>query len=187
MKKYPVSKLYIGVFGIDLFVVVVWEAILIWGTEESARCGADYYILHAMAITAFLLIVYIVLTDLPTAKFSFSDEGITMYIGFKKYDTPWSEFAYAGIVAVNVEAIKRIYTSDLFWVYFSKSFLTDREKQRFLSKTRKDLKRIAYFQYSKPVFDLVLEHVPENLRKQLKEDEEFIIGQMNFWEKVYNK
>ena len=110
-----------------------------------------------------------------------------MYIGFKKYNTPWSEFICAGIVAVNVEAVKCIYTSDLFWVYFSKSFLTDREKQRFLSKTRKDQTRIAYFQYSKPVFDLVLEHVPENLRKQLQEDEEFIIGQMNFWEKVYNK
>ena len=110
-----------------------------------------------------------------------------MYVGFRKYETRWSEFAYAGILGINVEAVKSIYTSDTFWVYFSKSFLTDKEKMRFLPKTRKDLKRIAYFQYSKPVFDLVLEQVPESLRKQLKEDEEFIIGQMNFWEKVYNK
>ena len=187
MKKYPVSKFYIGVFCLSLLGTIGYEAILIWGTEDSARCGADYYILHAIGITTILLIIYIVLTDLPTARFSFSNEGITMYIGFKKYDTPWSEFAYAGIVAVNVEAIKSIYTSDLFWVYFSKSFLTDREKQRFLSKTRKNLKRIAYFQYSKPVFDLVLEQVPEELRKQLLWDEEHIVGQMNFWEKVYNK
>ena len=96
-------------------------------------------------------------------------------------------YVNAGILGINVEAIKSIYTSDLFWVYFSKSFLTDREKQRFLSKTRKDQTRIAYFQYSKPVFDLVLEQVPEELRKQLLWDEEHIIGQMNFWEKVYNK
>ena len=180
MKKYKVSKFYIGVFCLALLFVIICEAIIIWAEEESV-------IVHAIAIITVLTGIYIVLTDLPTAKFSFSDEGITMYVGFKKYETRWSEFAYAGILGINVEAVKSIYTSDTFWVYFSKSFLTDKEKQRFLPKTRKDLKRIAYFQYSKPVFDLVLEHVPENLRKQLKEDEEFIIGQMNFWEKVYNK
>lgn len=180
MKKYKVSKFYIGVFCLALLFVIICEAIIIWAEEESV-------IVHAIAIITVLTGIYIVLTDLPTAKFSFSDEGITMYVGFKKYETRWSEFAYAGILGINVEAIKSIYTSDTFWVYFSKSFLTDKEKLRFLPKTRKDLKRIAYFQYSKPVFDLVLEHVPENLRKQLKEDEEFIIGQMNFWEKVYNK
>ena len=187
MKKYKVSKFYIGVFCLGLLVMMGYEAIWIWGTEDSARCGADYYILHAIGIIGILLSIYIILTDLPTARFSFSDEGITMYVGFKKYETRWSEFAYAGIVAVNVEAIKSIYTSDLFWVYFSKSFLTDKEKMRFLSKTRKDQTRIAYFQYSKPMFDLVLEQVPEELRKQLLWDEEHIIGQMNFWEKVYNK
>ena len=180
MKKYKVSKFYIGVFCLALLFVIICEAIIIWAEEESV-------IVHAIAIITVLTGIYIVLTDLPTAKFSFSDEGITMYVGFKKYETRWSEFAYAGILGINVEAIKSIYTSDTFWVYFSKSFLTDKEKLRFLPKTRKDLNRIAYFQYSKPVFDLVLEHVPENLRKQLKEDEEFIIGQMNFWEKVYNK
>lgn len=46
---------------------------------------------------------------------------------------------------------------------------------------------MAYFQFSKPVFDLVLEQVPENLREELKSDEELVIGKMNFWEKVYNK
>ena len=49
------------------------------------------------------------------------------------------------------------------------------------------INRVAYFQFSKPVFDLVLEQVPENLREELKSDEEFVVGKMNFWEKVYNK
>ena len=187
MKKYPVSKFYIGTYYICLLIMLVYEAIFIWAVDDSARNDATYYIFHVIGILGIIIILYCILADLSTAKFSFSNEGITMYIGFKKYETWWSEFAYAGIVAVNVEAIKSIYTSDLFWVYFSKSFLTDREKQRFLSKTRKDQTRIAYFQYSKPVFDLVLEQVPEELRKQLLWDEEHIIGQMNFWEKVYNK
>ena len=183
MKKYPVSKFYNGIFGLGLLIVLVYETLVIF------TLMGDFldYVLLAIGAVGILSGLYKIFCDLPTARFSFSDEGITMYVGFKKYETRWSEFAYAGILGINVEAIKSIYTSDTFWVYFSKSFLTDKEKRRFLSKTRKDQTRIAYFQYSKPVFDLVLEHVPENLRKQLEEDEEFIIGQMNFWEKVYNK
>lgn len=187
MKKYSVSKYYNGIFSISFLVMLAYEALLLFTSDDIIRTWILYYILHAIGIITLLLIIYVILTDLPTAKFSFSDEGITMYVGFKKYKTRWSEFEYAGILGINVEAIKSIYTSDTFWVYFSKSFLTDKEKIRFLPKTRKDLNRIAYFQYSKPVFDLVLEHVPENLRKQLKDDEEIIVGKMNFWEKVYNK
>lgn len=123
MKKYKVSKFYIGVFCLALLFVIICEAIIIWAEEESV-------IVHAIAIITVLTGIYIVLTDLPTARFSFSDEGITMYVGFKKYETRWSEFAYAGILGINVEAIKSIYTSDTFWVYFSKSFLTDKEKMR---------------------------------------------------------
>lgn len=187
MKKYPVSKFYIGTYYICLLIMLVYEAINIWAVDDSARSDASYYILHAVGIFGIIIILYCILTDLSTAKFSFSNEGITMYIGFKKHKTPWSEFVCAGIVAINVEAVRSIYTSDLFWVYFSKSPLTDKEKSRFLFKTRRDLNRVAYFQFSKPVFDLVLEQVPENLREELKSDEEFVIGKMNFWEKVYNK
>lgn len=187
MEKYPVSKFVSGVYGISFFFIIIYEALLMLPTEDDFHTWALYYVLHAIGITGFLLGIYIILTDLPTAKFSFSDEGITMYVGFKKYETRWAEFEYAGILGINVEAIKSIYTSDTFWVYFSKSFLTDREKIRFLPKTRKDQTRLAYFQYSKPVFDLVLEHVPENLKEQLRWDEENVIGKMNFWEKVYNK
>ena len=183
MKKYPVSKFYNGVFGLGLLIVLGYETLVIF------TLMGDFldYVLLAIGAVGILSGLYIIFFDLPTARFSFSDEGITMYVGFRKYETRWSEFSYAGILGINVEAVKSIYTSDTFWVYFSKSFLTDREKQRFLSKTRKDQTRIAYFQYSKPVFDLVLEQVPEELRKQLLWDEEHIIGQMNFWEKVYNK
>ena len=183
MKKYPVSKFYNGIFGLGLLVVLVYETLVIF------TLMGDFldYVLLAIGAVGILSGLYKIFFDLPTARFSFSDEGITMYVGFKKYETRWSEFAYTGILGINVEAIKSIYTSDTFWVYFSKSFLTDKEKMRFLSKTRKDQTRIAYFQYSKPMFDLVLEQVPEELRKQLLWDEEHIIGQMNFWEKVYNK
>lgn len=186
MKKYPVSRFYNKVYYLCLLLLLAYEALLLLILDSTNLAPMDY-IDFSIGILGIIIVLYLIITDLSTAKFSFSNEGITMYIGFKEYNTPWPEFICAGIVAVNVEAVKYIYTSDLFWVYFSKSFLTDKEKRRFLSKTRKDQTRIAYFQYSKPVFDLVLEHVPENLRKQLKDDEEIIVGKMNFWEKVYNK
>ena len=181
VKKYPVSKYYIGFYSGLLILFLSGTAIqILWFDPIDP-------IPFTVGIIGILLVIYIMLTDLPTARFCFSQEGITMYIGFKKHKTPWSEFVFAGIVAINVEAVKCIYTSDLFWVYFSKSPLTDKEKRLFLFKTRRDLNRVAYFQFSKPVFDLVLEQVPENLREELKSDEELVIGKMNFWEKVYNK
>ena len=186
MKKYPVSKFYIGTYSICLLIMLVYEALVLSTLTNTTLAPMDYFDI-SIGIVGILVILYLILTDLSTAKFSFSQDGITMYVGFKKYKTLWSEFICAGIVAINVEAVKCIYTSDLFWVYFSKSPLTDKEKRLFLFKTRRDLNRVAYFQFSKPVFDLVLEQVPENLREELKSDEEFVIGKMNFWEKVYNK
>lgn len=181
MKKYSVSKYYVCLNSGLLILFLSGTVIqILWFDPIDP-------IPFTVGIIGILLVIYIMLTDLPTAKFSFSKEGITMYVGFKKYKTPWSEFVCAGIVAINVEAVRSIYTSDLFWVYFSKSPLTDKEKRLFLFKTRRDLNRVAYFQFSKPVFDLVLEQLPENLREDLKFDEELVIGKMNFWEKVYNK
>ena len=186
MKKYPVSRFYNKIYYLCLLLLLAYEALLLLILDSTNLAPMDYIDL-SIGIFGIIIILYLIITDLSTAKFSFSNEGITMYIGFKKHKTPWSEFVCAGIVAINVEAVRSIYTSDLFWVYFSKSPLTGKEKRLFLFKTRRDLNRVAYFQFSKPVFDLVLEQVPENLREELKSDEEFVIGKMNFWEKVYNK
>ena len=89
MKKYSVSKFYIGMFCLGFLFLIVWEAILIWA-EESV-------LVHAICAVGILSCLYKIFFDLPTAKFSFSDEGITMYVGFKKYETRWAEFEYAGI------------------------------------------------------------------------------------------
>ena len=86
MKKYPVSKFYNGIFGLGLLVVLVYETLVIF------TLMGDFldYILLAIGAVGILSGLYIILFDLPTARFSFSDEGITMYVGFKKYETRWS-------------------------------------------------------------------------------------------------
>ena len=187
VKKYPVSKFTIGIYiGGILFAVIV-QSIEIWLLVDTGKADMTFYFVTAMCIVTTSAGLFNILFDLPSAKYSFTQEGITMYMGFRKYEYNWSEFCCAGILAINLETYGNLHPSDTFWVYFSKSFLTQQEKIRFLRKTRKDLNRVAFFQYNKPVFDLLMEKLPGNFREELKHDEEFIIGKMNFWERVYNK
>lgn len=167
MKKYPVSKYYIGTYSICLLIMLVYEAIFIWAVDDSARSDASYYIVHAIGVLGIILILYIVLTDLPTAKFSFSEEGITMYVGFKKYETPWPEFVSAGLLMKDPAKYSRG-VPNIMWVYFSKTYLTEKEIGYFLYKTRKDLDRIAYFQCEERLLHMVMEKLPDNLREDLE-------------------
>ena len=167
MKKYPVSKYYIGTYSICLLIMLVYEAIFIWAVDDSARSDASYYIVHAIGALGIILILYIVLTDLPTAKFSFSEEGITMYVGFKKYETPWPEFVSAGLLMKDPAKYSRG-VPNIMWVYFSKTYLTEKEIGYFLYKTRKDLDRIAYFQCEERLLHMVMEKLPDNLREDLE-------------------
>jgi len=170
MKKYPVTKFYIGVFGAGLLLSIVWEAIVIWGIGKSEPLGFDLIFFHAIGVMGIILALYCIFFDLPTAKFSFDKEGITMYVGVRKHEFKWSEFACAGIVPVNVG--KDGSGSYTFWVYFSKTYLTEKEKIDFLRKTRRDLDRVAYFEYNEAVFSQIMEVIPEKLRKQLIWDRE---------------
>ena len=167
MKKYPVSKFYIVTYCSWLLIILIYEAFLILAVDDSSRGDASDYILHATGIIAFLLLLCNILTDLPTAKFSFSEEGITMYVGFKKYETPWSEFVSAGLLMKDPDKYSRG-VPNIMWVYFSKTYLTEKEIGCFLYKTRKDLNRIAYFQCEERLLRMVMEKLPDNLREDLE-------------------
>ena len=166
MKKYPVSKFYIGTYYICLLIMLVYEA-LVFSTLTSTNLAPMDYFDFSIGILGIFLILYIMLTDLPTAKFSFSEEGITMYVGFKKYETPWSEFVSAGLLMKDPAKYSRG-IPNIMWVYFSKTYLTEKEIGYFLYKTRKDLDRIAYFQCEERLLHMVMEKLPDNLREDLE-------------------
>ena len=71
MRKYPVSKFYIGVLGSGLALLILSEAISIWAVEESVRMEPSYCIVQAIFIIGIFSTLYIIFFDLPTAKFSF--------------------------------------------------------------------------------------------------------------------
>lgn len=120
---------------------------------------------------AFVILggIYYIVFDLPTAKFSFDEEGITMYMGFRIYDFRWEEFTHAGFLGSRGGGDDGSQISS-YWIYFSKTYLMDIDKERFFRKTYKELNRVAYFECREPVFAQVLELLPERLREQLTWD-----------------
>lgn len=166
MKKYPVSKFYIGTYSICLLIILIYEALVLSTLTNTTLAPMDYFDI-SIGIVGILVILYLILTDLPTAKFSFSQDGITMYVGFKKYETPWSEFVSAGLLMKDPAKYSRG-IPNIMWVYFSKTYLTEKEIGYFLYKTRKDLNRIAYFQCEERLLRMVMEKLPDNLREDLE-------------------
>lgn len=170
MKKYKVSRFYIGTIITIIPMPVFCEAIAIWADKSDVPLR---YTLppHICAWSLFILLLIMALTDFYFAKFSFSDKGITLYFPLKKYEYLWSDFTCAGIILSHIQ--KQNFVA---WVYFSKDPLTPMEKHKFLFKTRRRLDRLAYFQFDKEeVLDMVMAVLPENLRNDLQADMKFVL------------
>ena len=164
IKKYWVSKYYwtilLAVFpfpiGMQLFTLLF---------DESVPLLA-HLALHAFCIFLYILLIILAL---QFGKFSFDEEGLTVYCGPKTYQYRWDEFVDAGLAFAYVQ--RGGYTA---WVYFSKHYLTESEKKNLINRTRFKRDQVAYFQYDKKnSFDLVLEKLPENLRHELEEEEKY--------------
>lgn len=188
MKKYQVTKFYYGIYicglAFILFGDVICATAIIEGIHNQVPLTSENImipmILEVIGLIGFIFCIYLIFFDLPTAKFSVNSQGITMYIRRREYCFLWNEFVDYGFIDVSVEA-----GADTYWIYFSKEMLSYSQKQKFLSKTRKDNSRIAYFQYQKAVFDEVISFLPMPMQKALKTEESLIA--LNLREKLFNK
>ena len=124
---------------------------------------------------------------MPFARFSVSQDGITESMSLKQHFHAWSEFREYGILGINVDYVMGTPVAETYWVYFSTTYLNSQERERFLRKTRKNLKQIAFFQYNKAVLDEILPVLPKPMKDTLKERSVEIEEQMNWLEKVYHK
>lgn len=124
MKKYPVSKFAAGIYVSALFILTLLETALLFGSVPPYDF-THYFLVVTIGI-GIVLYLHLFVTDISMARFSFNEEGITMYVGFRKKEHKWSEFMCAGIVAVNL-GVKSKTPSDTFWVYFAKTNLTEKE------------------------------------------------------------
>ena len=164
IKKYWVSKYYwtilLAVFpfpiGMQLFTLLF---------DESVPLLA-HLALHALCI---YLYISVIIAIIRFGKYSFDEEGLTVYCGPKTYQYRWDEFVEVGFLFQHIQ--KGSYTA---WVYFSKYNLTEAEKRSYRNRIRFQRDKMVFFEYNKSEsFDLVLEKLPENLRHELEEEEKY--------------
>lgn len=167
MKRYKITPSYIKIYYgciVLFFCLIVLEGFYL---RKNGFEIVDIVPL-VIFISSLIVAVYSVLTDFQCGSFAVDSEGISMRIGMKTVRHSWSEFAAAGIIVVEAGSSKS------FWVCFSKYRLTSEETREFLSKTRRDLDSIAFFQYRKNVLHAVLPDVPDLLAQELLAAEQLI-------------
>ena len=192
MKNYSVSKFSVGIYFAGLPFLVLYAPFAIMNLQELIATWKNVNILwfnlliflfYVFGIISYL---YIALRDMPFAKFSVSEEGITESVGIKTYFHSWAEFQEYGIIGSHVEYVMGTPVAETYWIYFSTTYLTSRERQHFLRKTRKDLSKIAFFQYNQTILNEIIPILPEMIASKLIEQSEELEQQMNWIEKMYN-
>lgn len=175
-KKYRISEFYIGIFIVALIFINAATAFTI---SLDPPLGVTL-LMFAIDTICTLCCIHKLFFDFAACKFSLDENGITMYIGFKANLMKWEDCKSFGIVDVRVEQ-----TASTFWVYCARRPLSGMEKQKFLSKTRRDLSLVHYFQYSKEPFEEMLKYIPEKEAQYLRDQVARI--QMNPIEKLYHR
>ena len=167
MTKYEITGMGIGMMWYSLFLTVAAWGVMLYAIVclEATRGELIFYWIVFLYFTYGLIGLpwYYLTEPFYTGSFTFDEKGITMYVGFagkKAYYHAWEEFVETDIVYDNM--------SRGFYMYFSTSPLTAKEKQVFLSKTRKDSNRIAFFQFRYDVLNEMLPILPEKLSQKLK-------------------
>ena len=161
MKKYKISKRYIGVlvgsivfllFGFVFFLYLAIKLSDILSIVIAAIC------LITIICTPYL---YYSRASYVFGYFCIDAAGITMNLGRKKYFHPWEKIVDYGFV--NVKPVN----DNMLWLYFSERLLSFEEKRGFLIKTRHDLNSIAFFEYNPGTFFEIISVIPENIAKKL--------------------
>ena len=175
-KSFRISKFYVGIYIAGLVIL------LSGGLVGFIIKGPLYakIILWVVSGVCTMLSLYQMLLDFQAGTFSINAIGITMRIGLKSYLMKWEDCKSFGIADVRVEQ-----GASTFWVYCAQRPLSGVEKQKFLSKTRRDLSLVHYFQYSKEPFEEMLKYIPEREAQYLRDQVARI--QMNPIEKLYHR
>lgn len=188
--KFKISKFYIGIY---IFGIISVSGVAFYSLHRilTKSCTILEYLPDIVSVIicaiGFFSFIYSTLFDFQFGTCHIDEDGITLHIGFKKHHHRWEEFTDCDIVGVSVDSVGGKNVANAYWVYFATNPLTYKEKVNFLRKTRRDLKRIAFFQYNAKILDSVLPFIPEQFRGKLKEKGDMIQNNLNIIEKVYNK
>lgn len=179
--KYRISKFYIGIYLLCLVFLIpltYFDIICIKLMIEGQRTtgNTEYWLLIPSFLTfiGFAGYLYEIFFGFQFGKFSVDQEGITMIIARKRHFIQWSEIVDAGIIGIGNESVGVGAVSDTYWVYFSTYFLSEHERMCFLSKTRRDLNRIAFFQYNPKVVSEILTVIPAKISEKITYQESLL-------------
>ena len=188
MKKYRVSKLYVGIylFGIAVTLIpVVMMPYSIWQEYYAGSWfwGIVYMIVFAFCLTGMMLCIYNLFFDFPSASFTIDDKGIRLRMGMKRYSYLWKDFIEYNFIGIKVDRSGNL----TYWIYCSQKRLSNEAISCFFQKTRKELDSIMYFQYNKEPFEELLRYVPEEWAQRLRKQEDEMLEHMRIAEKLYHK
>ena len=164
-KRYPLTTFYIG-NTIGSFLAIFFAEFCLLMGYESIKGTMLFWVPQFIFMLGFVPLTYMALTDFFFGWVRFSDSGVTMRHGIKKYEYSWSDFSSAGIAYTHIQKGKYV-----AWVYFSKTPLTMQEQLYFLPKTRRQTERLMFFQYNDKTLAAAKEKMPEELREILMESE----------------
>ena len=174
MKNYRISRKnalcfltgLVGLLAYDCFSVwVLFHLGIKWNTGLPAVIG--------LIGTAALL--YVCFFDFPFGTFSFNERGISMRYGFRERHHGWEQFSDAGTVEVQPAGHGGF--GPTYFIFFSERALSPEERRVFLSKTRRGLKHVAFFQYDAKVLRKLLPLLPPELSERIRESERWVVPQ----------
>lgn len=188
MKKYLISKFYLGLYIVVILFLAGGMLFMNYIDGNNVIPTVIYLIFLSQII---LLIIYSF--KFPVGAYTLNKEGITLYVGLKKYYHNWSDFQYITFYGMDAEQYGAHTFAYTYWVCLSEKNVrysisgNPFSKNNLLKYSMRNLDTIACFQYRKEIVPLLNEYLPEELKAEFVRQTDFIKDNMNWIEKIYNK
>lgn len=199
MKKYLISKVYLWVdivvilFAVSGIVVsgMSFKNFLGW---EDREVDVGLILIFVHILSWYMLVAIIIdLFKFPIGCYTLNKEGVTLYVGQKKYCHNWSDFQYITFYGMDAEQYGAHTFAYTYWICLSEKNVRNSisgnpfSKNNLLKYSRRNLDTIACFQYRKEIVPLLNEYLPEKLKPAFSWHADLIKDNMNWIEKIYNK
>lgn len=176
MRIYLISKFYTSVFAMTILLISIGQLIPGVGI-----------VVNLLGWVLIGLILCLMIFQFPFGLFKLDSEGVTLYVGFKKYNHKWAEFKYVDFFRVTAEQVGPHSMAHSYWIYFSNLPIAPFSGTTILWQAGKTLDKAACFQYRTGIGKILKKVLPDSLKTEFIRKEEELFGSMNFVEKVYNK
>lgn len=188
MKKYLISKFYLG-FYILMILFFAGCMLFVNYIDGNNVIPKIMYIMWWYGI----IYVFFLSFKFPIGSYTLNKEGITLYVGLKKYRHNWSDFQYITFYGMDAEQYGAHTFAYTYWICLSEKNVrysisyNPFSKNNLLKFSRRNLDTIACFQYRKEIVPLLNEYLPEELKPAFSWQADLIKDNMNWIEKIYNK